>query len=398
MATVRHSWCYYGDCPHPGGPINPSSETSHVTRVMEGGGGAGPKRPQAYGAIDMIVQLARIVFLAAGALGGFAVSQLIDWTETIGFSRELVIFIFIILGAAIGYLIGGILGREATSAYSRFEQRISENETTDLVLGGAGLVFGLLIALLVSIPLRLIEPRWISFLGTVLLYGLCAYAGVKAFMIKSGDVRARFAGRAILPEATAQRMVFLDTSAVIDGRFSALRKAGFLTGELRVPRFVLAELQTLSDSADDTKRSRGRRGLDNLARLAAGEDAIEVFETDYPEIPAVDAKLVRLAVETDGAVLTVDFNLTKVARVEGAETLNVNELAEAVRPAFLPGDQLHIAIIKEGKEAGQGVGYLEDGTMVVVQDGKTAVGGDIDVEVTSVLQTSGGRMIFARAL
>jgi len=367
-------------------------------RITEGGEGAGPGTSHSDGAMTMIVQLARIVFLAAGALGGFAVSELIDWTETIGFSRELVIFIFIILGAAIGYLVGGILGREAANAYSRFEQRVRENETTDLILGGAGLIFGLLVALLVSIPLRLIEPQWISFLGTVLLYGLCAYAGVKAFLIKSPDVRARFSGRVPIAESSAQRMVLLDTSAVIDGRFASLHEAGFLTGDLRVPRFVLAELQTLSDSADDTKRSRGRRGLDNLTRLASSDNAVEVFESDYPEIPAVDAKLVRLAIDTHSPLLTVDFNLTKVARVEGAETLNLNELAEAVRPAFLPGDGLHIAILKEGKEAGQGVGYLEDGTMVVVQDGRPSVGMDIDVEVTSVLQTSGGRMIFARAL
>ena len=344
----------------------------------------------------MIVQLARIVFFTAGALGGFAVSQLIDWTETIGFSRELVILIFIILGASIGYLIGGILGREATSAYIRLEQRLSDNETTDLALGGIGLIFGLLVALLVSIPLRLVEPRWISFLATVLLYGLCAYGGVKLFLIKRVDVRARFGAPSESSGSRAAHMIFLDTSAVIDGRFAALQRAGFLPGELRVPRFVLAELQTLSDSADDTKRARGRRGLDNLTKLAAGDDAVLVFESDYPDVPTVDAKLVRLTLETKGALLTVDFNLTKVARVENALALNVNELAEAVRPAFLPGDTLHIVIAKEGKEAGQGVGYLEDGTMVVVQDGKGAVGTDIDVEVTSVLQTSAGRMIFAR--
>jgi len=344
----------------------------------------------------MIIQLARIVFLAAGALGGFAVSQLIDWSETIGFPREIVIFIFIILGAAIGYLIGGILGRETTAAYERLERQFRESETSDLILGGAGLVFGLLVALLVSIPLRLVEPQWLSFLSTVMLYGLCAYGGVQLFLVKRDDVNRRLSARPTAAESGPQLMTFLDTSAVIDGRFAALRHAGFLPGEVRVPRFVLAELQTLSDSADDTKRARGRRGLDNLTRLAAGEEAVTVFEADYPEIPTVDAKLVRLTVDTKGALLTVDFNLTKVARVEGATVLNVNELAESVRPAFLPGDRLHIAVAKEGKEAGQGVGYLEDGTMVVVQNAREAVGTDIDVEVTSVLQTSGGRMIFAR--
>ncbi len=344
----------------------------------------------------MIVQLARIVFMTAGALGGFAASQSLDWSEQTGFSYELVIFIFVILGSSIGYVLGGILGRELSSAFRRLEEQAQEFETTDLVLAAVGLVVGLLVALLLSIPLRYIEPGWIAFLATVLLYGLSGYGGVKLFLLKREDVRHRIGTvESVLP--SADPMVYLDTSAVIDGRFEQIRGAGFLSGPLRVPRFVLAELQTLADSADDTKRARGRRGLDLLTRLSAGEDAIGVFEADYPEIPTVDAKLVRLARETDGALLTMDYNLTKVARVEGVTVLNLNELAESVRPNYLPGDKLRLAVLKDGKEPGQGVGYLEDGTMVVVQDGRDAIGREIDAEVTSVLQTSAGRMIFARS-
>lgn len=351
--------------------------------------------PPVVGVDAMIVQLTRIVFLTAGALGGFAVSQLIDWTAQIGFRHETVIIIFIILGAAIGYLLGGIMGREAAAAYKRIARRFQQDDITELVLAAAGLVFGLLVALLVSMPLRMVEPKWLAFLATVLLYGICAYGGVNLSLLKRAEVRTRFSPFAAEP-AVRREPVFLDTSAVIDGRFETIRSAGFLPGEARVPRFVLAELQTLADSADDIKRARGRRGLDTLARINASGAGVPVFETDYPDTPAVDAKLVRLSKDTAGALLTVDYNLTKAARAEGAVALNLNELAEAVRPAFLPGDAMHLMLVKEGKESGQGVGYLEDGTMVVVQDAISAVGTEVDAEVTSVLQTSAGRMIFAR--
>jgi len=191
-------------------------------------------------------------------------------------------------------------------------------------------------------------------------------------------------------------ITLLDTSAVIDGRFEAVRTAGFFPGDARVPRFVLVELQTLADSADDIKRARGRRGLDALARINTSGEAIAVFEAEYPDTPSVDAKLVRLARDTGGSIMTVDYNLMKVARAEGVVALNLNELAESMRPAFLPGDSMHLMIVKSGKEPGQGIGYLEDGTMVVVQDASDGIGHELTVEVSSVLQTSAGRMIFAR--
>ncbi|MGB4592204.1 MAG: PIN domain-containing protein [Coriobacteriia bacterium] len=345
----------------------------------------------------MIVQLARIVLLTAGALGGFAVARLADWPAQTGFSQELVILIFIILGSAMGYLFGGIVGRELTEQYRRLEEQVQEFETTDLILGALGLVIGLVIAFLVSYPLRLLTPTWVAFLGIVLVYGLLAYGSTRLFLTKRRDVSRRFGRMLVEPEAPATpTLKLLDTSAVIDGRFAELAHAGFLEGELRVPRFVLVELQTLADSADDIKRARGRRGLDLLTTLTTGATPVSLFEADYPEIPAVDAKLVRLAASTGGAIVTVDHNLTQVARVEGVAVLNLNELAAAVRPAFIPGDRFEVAVAREGKEPGQGIGYLEDGTMVVVADGKDRVGSTIQVEVTSVLQTTAGRMIFAR--
>jgi uncharacterized protein YacL len=188
----------------------------------------------------------------------------------------------------------------------------------------------------------------------------------------------------------------LDTSAIIDGRFAKLVESGFIEGEVRVPGFVLAELQTLSDSADDVRRARGRRGLDLLASMRSGEHSIEVFSADYPDIPEVDSKLVQLATDAKASIITVDHNLAQVARFQGIGVLNVNDLATALKPNHLPGERLRIQVTKEGKEPEQGVGYLEDGTMVVVQNGRHLTGTTAEVTVTSVLQTTGGRMIFAR--
>ncbi|PKQ36710.1 MAG: hypothetical protein CVT59_11470 [Actinobacteria bacterium HGW-Actinobacteria-1] len=344
----------------------------------------------------MIVQLARMVLLTAGALGGFAVSRLADWSNQTGFSPQLVIFILIILGASMGYLLGSIIGRELTEQYRRIEQQIQDFDTTDLLLGAVGLVFGLVISFLVSNPLRLLQPAWLGFLAIVLVYGLVSYGSTQLFMTKRRDVQRRFGGTFAGPALPEQPMKFLDTSAVIDGRFQQLVEAGILEGTLVVPRFVLVELQTLADSADDLRRARGRRGLDLLTTLSLGANAIQVFEADFPDTPTVDAKLVRLAASSGGSIVTVDHNLTQVARVEGAHVLNINEVASAVRPLFIPGDAIQILVVKAGKEPGQGVGYLEDGTMVVIADGREAVGSERAVEVTSVLQTSAGRMIFAK--
>lgn len=344
----------------------------------------------------MILQLARIILITAGALGGFAVSREIDLTAQTGYSEGFVIFILIILGASIGYLTGGILGRELTAAYRRIERRIADLETPSLLLGAVGLIVGLFIAFLLSSSfMRYIEePRWLGLWVTILLYFFGAYAGISVLMLPGRDVSALLArpsdGRGGCPPR------LLDTSAVIDGRFAELARAGVLDGALRVPRFVLLELQTLADSADDQRRARGRRGLDLLTTLASAEPQVTVIDADFPEVPTVDAKLIRLARSSGGVIITVDHNLTQVARVEGVKVLNINEAAEALRPVLLPGDGLRIRIVREGKEPGQGVGYLEDGTMVVVAGAASAVGQEIDSEVTSVLQTSAGRMVFAK--
>lgn len=344
----------------------------------------------------MIEAITRVILVTGGLVGGYAATGLVDWQTELGLPRYYVIFLLIILGGAIGYVLGGIIGRELTGVWRRIEARIIDTSPADLLLSTAGLMVGLVIALFASWPLRLVKPAWLSTTVTVLLMIVLANLFMRAAQSKRRDFSAMFPRLAPPELVTAeQRVVLLDTSVVIDGRFVELRRIGFLPGTLRVPRFVLAELQTLADSADDTRRARGRRGLDLLASLPT-EDAVPVFETDYPDTPLVDEKLMRLAVDAKGSLLTVDYNLQKVASVRGIEVMNLNEAATALRPNYLPGESIRLRVTKQGKEPDQGVGYLDDGTMVVVQGGKGLVGTEADIEVTSVLQTSAGRMIFAR--
>jgi uncharacterized protein YacL len=344
----------------------------------------------------MIQAISRFTLVVGGLLGGFAVTRIVDWQSELGLPRYYVIFLLIILGGAIGYVLGGIVGRELTTVWLKTQRRLREIATVDLLLGTVGLVVGLSIGLLASAPLRLVKPEWLSLTVTVLLMVTAAYVSAKVALSRSRDFAALFPRVAPVKLVTpGERSVLLDTSAVIDGRFVDLHRLGFMPGRLRVPRFVLAELQTLADSADDNRRARGRRGLDLLTSLPA-EITVEVFEADYSDTAQVDDKLMRLAVDAKSSIVTVDYNLAKVARVRGIEVLNLNDAASALRPTYLPGESIRLRIAKPGKEAEQGVGYLDDGTMVVVQGGRSHVGVDSDVEVTSVLQTSAGRMIFAR--
>jgi uncharacterized protein YacL len=346
----------------------------------------------------MIVQLSRFVFATMGALAGLAIKDAIDWTSQVGFPESLVIILFVILGCSIGFILGGILGRELTRAYAYLEEYTVRMSAADLVLATVGLLVGLVIALITSTPIRGIQPAWIAITGTATMFVVLGYYGMRIAMVKRKDF-ARLFPR--LGERDADQdgtPKVLDTSAIIDGRFAELARAGFLPGALRVPGFVLAELQTLADSADDVKRARGRRGLDLLATMAGSAHAANVFDADYPEVPEVDSKLIRLARDLNAELVTVDYNLAQVARVQGVRVLNVNELAGALRPNHLPGEQIRVNVVREGKEADQGVAYLEDGTMVVIQSGRSHIGQDIDTVVTSVLQTSAGRMVFAKPI
>ena len=354
--------------------------------------------PLGHASHAMFVQLSRFVFATLGALAGLAVKGLIDWTQQYGLPEYAVIILFIILGASIGFVFGGILGREIQRLYVAVEEQVGRMAVGDLVLGVAGLLIGLVIALIVSVPVRDLRPQGVAFVGQVAAYVLLGYAGVRLALTRRHDL-ARMLARNVPDGGDADAVVkakLLDTSAIIDGRFADLVRSGFIEGSVRVPGFVITELQTLADSADDERRARGRRGLDLLAALRGGEHPVEVFNADYPQLSHVDDKLVQLARDADAVIVTVDFNLSQVARVQGIDVMNVNDLAAALRPSHLPGETLRLHVAREGKEADQGVGYLPDGTMVVVQNGRPLVGSDADTVVTSVLQTSGGRMIFAR--
>jgi uncharacterized protein YacL len=226
--------------------------------------------------------------------------------------------------------------------------------------------------------------------------------------INLADIHGRTLLRLINPNSVESMLVaegtlkpaatkILDTSCIIDGRIEDLLSTGFLEGQILIPQFVLQELQTVADASNDQKRAKGRRGLDILNRMQSTfPERIIIHSADYEDVSTVDAKLIRLAQEINATLLTNDYNLNKVASLQKVNVLNINDLAQAMRPAYLPGDCIDIKILKQGKEPAQGVGYLEDGTMVVVEEGGSYIGGEVSVVVTGALQTSAGRMIFAR--
>lgn len=309
--------------------------------------------------------------------------------------------------AGFGALLGLAMGLSVQQAYRRLEKRVRAMPADILLSRAIGLVIGLLVANLLLAPTFLLPiPPEFSFIKPLIaLVGsvLFAFSGISL-----ADIHGRALLRLINPNSFDTLLVsegtlkpapakLLDTSCIIDGRLEALLATGFLEGQILVPQFVLQELQTIADASNDQKRIRGRRGLDILNRLRETyPDRIVINAADYDDIATVDAKLVKLAQEINGTLLTTDYNLSKVATVQQVIVLNINDLAQAVRPSYLPGDSIDLKILKEGKEPTQGVGYLEDGTMVVVEEGRNYLGGEIQVIVTSALQTSAGRMIFAR--
>ena len=258
-------------------------------------------------------------------------------------------------------------------------------------VGGCG---GALLAAVLTQPLRLLPQGVGTCAAAVFVYILLMMTGWR--MGGQWSVHQREAERTDNALLSACPKV-LDTSVIIDGRILDICKAGFLEGELVIPNFVLDELRHIADSADSLRRARGRRGLDVLQKLREEEAArVRVMERQDADGAEVDVRLLRLAQELNGAVMTNDYNLNKVAGVTGVPVLNINELAGALRPQVLPGEEMTVHIVREGREPGQGVAYLDDGTMVVIENGRRRVGETLDAEVTTVLQTSAGRMIFAR--
>jgi uncharacterized protein YacL len=340
--------------------------------------------------------------LAAAGVGFYGIDFLPEGTLNRVSNLDALRFVFAVFAA----IIGGAFGLRIQTGYRRLEAQIRDLPLEVIITRAIGLIIGLLVANLMLAPLFLLPiPPDFSFIkplvavvGSIVL----AYTGMNL-----ADTHGRGLMRFINPNTVETMLVegtikpaitkVLDTSCIIDGRIEALLETGFLEGQLLVPQFVLQELQQVADASKDQKRVRGRRGLEILNRIKeAYPERIVINASDYEDIPTVDAKLVKFAQEINGTLLTNDYNLSKVASVQKVSVLNVNDLVNAVRPTYLPGDNIDIKVLKEGKEPSQGIGYLDDGTMVVVEEGSSYVGGEIRVVVTSALQTSAGRMIFAK--
>ena len=316
-----------------------------------------------------------------------------------------------LLGVIIGYLISSFILKQGLVIAKRLERILTHIPNQELIAGTIGLLFGLIIANLIGVAFN--QVPIIGPYIPIILSAIFGYSGLKIMARKGPEMYYNYVQQwggegtkktsrfkmfsTHKSDKTTSTPKLLDTSVIIDGRIKELCNTGFIEGPLMVPLFVLNELQIISDSADATKRNRGRRGLDILKEMQdANKVAIEVVEDDYDDLTEVDSKLMRLALDKQWKLMTNDFNLNKVARVQGIEGLNLNELANVLKPALIAGEWIRVQIMKEGKEVHQGVAYLDDGTMIVVEDGKPYVGQTVEVMVTSILQTSAGRMIFAR--
>ncbi|HEX5431848.1 MAG TPA: PIN domain-containing protein [Bryobacteraceae bacterium] len=281
-----------------------------------------------------------------------------------------------------------------------FEIRIKQVSLTRLIGAAFGSVLGILGAYLISLVLNHAMPNnsnTVPFVDVVLLAWM-TYCGLvvgaaKGDMLNLAALGGLFGGE----KSTRNSFKILDTSVIIDGRIIDIAETGFIDGAIVIPQFVLRELQLVADSSDSMKRNRGRRGLDILQRLQKMPELnVQILEDDFPQVREVDMKLIELAKLYDCKIVTNDFNLNKVAQLHGVEVLNINELANALKPVVLPGETMRVFILKEGKEYNQGVAYLDDGTMVVVDNARKMISKTIDVAVTSVLQTTAGKMIFGR--
>ena len=267
-----------------------------------------------------------------------------------------------------------------------------------ILIGGLlGLTGGVLISSIINSSLASILPNKQRFFMQFLLSVLLGYLGVILGIKRAEGFHISDIVRTLRGGSPDENIKILDTSVIIDGRISDICETGFLEGTFILPQFILQELQYIADSSDPLKRARGRRGLDILHKIQKMADLnVKIIEEDFPKIKDVDSKLVALAKVLNAKIITNDFNLNKVAELQGVAVLNINELANAVKPVVLPGETMKVFVLKEGKEVGQGVAYLDDGTMVVVENARRYIGKNVEVAVTSVLQTTAGRMIFTR--
>lgn len=291
-----------------------------------------------------------------------------------------------------GIILGGSIGLVALAAEAFLKQvRIGA-----IVGGILGISLGLLSATLLLLPLKPVLGEDISTVSFVLL-SLFGYGGLLLGVSKGKEISMIDIFRFFRGQGIEENLKILDTSVIIDGRIAEVCESGFLEGVFILPQFILQELQYIADSPDSIKRARGRRGLDVLHKIQKmSQITVRIIDEDFPKIKEVDTKLVALAKLMNAKVITNDFNLNKIAQLQGVAVLNINELANSLKPVVLPGETMKIFILKEGKEYNQGVAYLDDGTMVVIENARKLIGKNADVTVTSVLQTTAGRMIFSK--
>ncbi|MEX1046009.1 MAG: TRAM domain-containing protein [Actinomycetota bacterium] len=334
-----------------------------------------------------LVELVRLIWVAMLGTAGFEVATHLG-ADT---AAKTVLGVF--LGAAIGYVIGGVLGRSTQTAVSGLERELRRTPGPEMATGVAGLLVGLIVAFLVSFPLLRLPPG-AAWPAIAFVYIVMSTLGYRVGRSRYEELLRLFGLKPRVAGAGHSDISVIDTSALIDGRISDLVATGFLSGSLLVHNGVLSELQTIADSSDDKRRVRGRRGLDVLRALQR-DPHVQVALVDEEGVTDVDAALVRLAKERGAALVTVDANLAKVADATSVRVRSVNALASALHTQFAAGEEIVVRMTKEGREHGQGVGYLDDGTMVVVEDASELLGNDVKVRITNTLQTTNGRMVFA---
>lgn len=344
----------------------------------------------------ILVEIIRFVTVLGLTAIGYQLGKSPDFAD-FG-SPETTLLLMTIIGAGVGYVAGGIIGRSLTRLVGIVERSVEKVHAGELLVGSLGVLIGVAAGLLVSWPLLLlISLDAIAFPVAGIVIVFLASLGYRIAIRKSFDLLGmmRLTPTHEFGERATGKRIF-DTSALIDGRILDVVRSGFLSGHFMCPRFVLEELQSIADSGDESLRARGRRGLEILEALSSDSKIdLEIGTETYPEIEEVDAKLVEAARRTDGVLVTTDYNLHKVAELQGVPVLNVNSLSTSLRPTAIAGETLSVRIIKEGTRPGQGVGYLDDGTMVVIEGAGDQVSEEVEATVTSVLQTGAGRMLFA---
>ena len=372
------------------------------------------------GLSSIMKKLVRAVMVLICAAAGYQVSKIVidqGWWPKITLLHPISMTVFIILlSACVGFILAPLFWFCIVKFGQLIESKLQNTSVPDIIVSLVGLILGLLLANLIAMPMSRL-PGGIGVYIAVLLNIAFGYLGLRLFskrkediwsvLTNLGDLRHKIPGRRHKNTAGAQESAdfslsspkILDTSAIIDGRILDVAQTGFLEGTIVLPRFILAELQGVADSSDPLRRTRGRRGLSVVTELQKlRELSIEIPETTLKDLERdkVDEALVVLAKRLNGKVITTDYNLNQIAQIEGVSVLNVNDLANSLKPMLLPGEIVEIDIIRVGKENHQGVGYLDDGTMLVVEDGYRHIGERVKVTVTSMLQTSAGRMVFGR--